>query len=191
MENLSPPRPQASICWAPRQAAGVWVGPASTHHTPSRCRYTQRWPQREGTSRWQHRSRRAGRCTCHPAEQEDRYMDRRTQTHMGEQGWPAGLGKASALPWGYHRPGVTSTRADCFSLSSPNDIPSAPGHPIRFHPLGLLRLQSFVLSLFPTCQRQHGKPEVASAPLPDGSNSLPTGLPLSRCWAHQLSPGPL
>ena len=35
MENLSPPRPQASICWAPRQAAGVWVGPASTHHTPS------------------------------------------------------------------------------------------------------------------------------------------------------------
>lgn len=107
----------------------MWVGPASTYHTPSRCRHTRRWPQREGTSRWRRRSRRAGRCTCHPAEQENRYVDMGMQRHMGQQVGQLDLERPSAWPWGYHQLRVTSTRADGFFLVSSNNTAFAPGHP--------------------------------------------------------------
>lgn len=54
-------------------------GPASTYHTPSRCRHTQRWPQRASTCHWRRRSQKAGKCTCLPGgRRTDRQRCRRT-----------------------------------------------------------------------------------------------------------------
>lgn len=60
------PIPAVGACVQGTDTPAVGVVLAVTHRTPSRCTHTQRWPQREGTSHWRHRSQRAGRCTCHP-----------------------------------------------------------------------------------------------------------------------------
>lgn len=64
----------------------------STHHKPRQQLYIQRMPPTEGTHRWLHSNRTAGKCTCHPAESKhshqplvtDVYIQQTRTLHLSE-----------------------------------------------------------------------------------------------------------